>query len=92
MISYQTYVCEICGNESRNKKEIESCEASHSKYIEECKRRRNLLDVYRYNSLKENVKHCERLVSERNDKSNRDLLDYARNKLNEFKKRRGFND
>lgn len=56
MKSYMMYVCETCGKESRNRKDIQTCEAGHLGLT--------WLEYLDYRNLKGNVTMFEKLLKE----------------------------
>ncbi len=78
MKSYQVYVCEECGKESRNKDDILQCEAEHLGLSVEEKRE--------YDHLKNLVERWERTVNRTCNQDTRSALDACATKLLAFEK------
>lgn len=56
MKSYNIYVCEVCGKESKDRAEIQSCEAGHFGLT--------WLEYLNYRDLKDNVVEFEHLLAD----------------------------
>lgn len=78
---YNTYICDVCGKESRNRNEIELCEASHMGLTIEEKRH--------WDILKESVKSCGFLVGRSHNLVTEEMYDREIERLIAFEKLHG---
>lgn len=81
MKRYQIYVCEVCGKESRDRDEIERCEASHLGLSVE--------EKHAWDALKYIAQSCGSIVYDTNNRKTRAAYDKAIEKLVEFEKEHG---
>ena len=81
MKSYTMYVCETCGFECKDGKEMMKHEASHLGLTAE--------ELEKYNSLKSYARYMGSVVSSNNDETTREKFDKAIRDLIAFEKEHG---
>ena len=81
MKSYTMYVCETCGFECKDGKEMMKHEASHLKLTVE--------ELETYNSLKSHVRYMGSVVSNKSNDETREKFDKAIRDLMAFEKEHG---
>ena len=84
MKKYTVYVCETCGYESRNVKDMRKHEASHLGLTIE--------DMESYRALKSFVEYMSHVVAKRNNEETRSKFDESVEKLVAFEKEHGIKD
>lgn len=82
MKSYLVFACESCGFTSRNKEEVELCEAKHIGLS-------SLEELRHYKKLKERAIQCGYVVSVSNNEQTRREYDAAIDELLIFEKAHG---
>lgn len=81
MKSFIMYQCETCGKQSREKEEIEKCEADHLGLT--------LFEYREYRDLERKVEYCGYKISSWNNEQTRRDFDDAINNIIDFEKQHG---